>query len=193
MMGRSCRGADGDPVRCAHYVDELHDQHRRAVDLAGVVGLDDVRVCQSADGLHLAIEAGERLSVSHAASGKDLQGNHAIELRVQRLVDRAHAPLSELTDELVFPEGFGKRRGRCGFRRSRDDGTGPRNGQLALGFIEEGVVGGRLAQECQECVFHTVKRGQARLAFGTGKAAPRQCFCMIRRRSTTLSSARVPA
>ena len=38
-------------------LDILHDQHRMAVDFAGVVGADDLRVVEPADGLHLALEA----------------------------------------------------------------------------------------------------------------------------------------
>ena len=51
-------------------VDELHDQHRRAVDLPGVVGLDDVRVGEAADGLHFAFEAGDGLLGRPRGRGK---------------------------------------------------------------------------------------------------------------------------
>ena len=49
-------------------VDEFHDENRRAVDLPGVVCLDDVRVCKPADGLHFAFKAGDCPAVFQAAA-----------------------------------------------------------------------------------------------------------------------------
>ena len=92
-------------------LDILHDQHRAAVDFAGIVGADDLRVVESADGLHLALEASDGPLVLDAALGQHLQGDDAVQLGVQGLVDRAHAAVPKFLQELVFAKlaGDGKR------------------------------------------------------------------------------------
>ncbi len=87
-------------------IDVLHNQHGRAVDLAGIESLDDVRVGEPADGLHLAFEAADGLAVAHAATGQHLDGHNAIEFHVQCLIDPAHAAAAQFFEDLVFAQGL---------------------------------------------------------------------------------------
>ena len=57
-----------DDFRQVQAVDELHDKDRSAVDLPGVVGPDEVRMVEPADGLHFALEAGD-CALARALSG----------------------------------------------------------------------------------------------------------------------------
>ena len=82
--------------------------------LAGVVGADDLRVVEPADGLHLALEARDGPLVLDAALGHDLQRDHAIQLGVQCLVDRAHAAVPEFLQEFVFAKLAGDGKGHHG-------------------------------------------------------------------------------
>ena len=85
-------------------VDILHHQEPGAVDIAGVVGLDDVRMVELADGLHLALEAGDRLGVDAGCPWPAPSGPPSFELGVPGLVDRAHAAFAQLGQQLVFAQ-----------------------------------------------------------------------------------------
>ena len=67
---------------------------------------------------------------------------------MQCLVDRAHAPLAELLDELIFPEDLSAERlvRSARLARTTRKGTGPCNRHLALRFLEERIGDGRPAQ-----------------------------------------------
>ncbi len=108
---RSVMSTTADNLRQVQPFDELHDQDGHAVDLAGVVGQDDVGMGQPADGPHLACEAGHGLRVGPASAGEDLQRHHAIELGVQGLVNPAHAAAAQLLQHLVFAQRL-RHRGR---------------------------------------------------------------------------------
>ena len=162
-----------DDLRQVEPLDVFHHEHRRAVDLPGVVGADDVVMVQLADGLHLAFEAGDRPRVLRAARRKHLERDHPIELGVQGLVDRAHAAVAQLLDQLILAKdrpanrtaGWGvagvspvvsmAARARATARRHCDSSR-------------YGSVAARLAQLGHEGILGVIKGNQARLAVGTG-------------------------
>ena len=82
---------------------------------AEVEDREDVRVRERGDGLGLALEARERVGVRGQLRGKDLDRDVAVELRVARAVDLAHAPGAERREDLVGAEACsgGKRQVGC--------------------------------------------------------------------------------
>ena len=66
------RPAAADQLCQVQPLDVLHDQHRLALDLPGVVRADDVGMVQPADGLHLPFKSCYRLIVVRAALGQHL-------------------------------------------------------------------------------------------------------------------------
>src|SRR3990172_7500462 len=82
---------------------ELHGDEVHALELFDRVHVHDVRVVESGDGLRLALEAGPALERRHLRR-KDFQSHFAVELRVLREIDLAHAALSELLDDPVVRE-----------------------------------------------------------------------------------------
>ena len=82
-------------------VEELHHGvHLRAVD-AVVVDREDVRVGQRRDGLRFALEASEPIGIGREELGQDFQRNIAIQPRIVRAVDLAHAARSDGGDDFV--------------------------------------------------------------------------------------------
>ena len=59
---------------------------------------------QGGDSLGLALEAGQPVGVGGHALGQDLDGDLAIELRIPRAVDLAHAAGAEGREDLVGTE-----------------------------------------------------------------------------------------
>ena len=68
-----------------------------------IVRTDDVRMLELADGLDFLLEPGDSVHVARAA-GKNLDGHDSIEFCMEGLVDRAHASLAELLQNLIFAE-----------------------------------------------------------------------------------------
>ena len=139
-------------------------EHRHAVDFPGVEGRDDARVVELADRLHFALESGDGLGVVHPLFGDHLQGDDAVELGVQGLVDRAHAALAEFLQKAILAERT------QGERFGRGVGLGQvlRPGQrgVALGLGGERVVGRRRAELADQRVVRAVERGEHGLALG---------------------------
>ena len=59
---------------------------------------------EASHGLHFALKTGNRLSVDHAVSLQNLKSDDAIELFVPGLIDRAHAALARLLDQLILAQ-----------------------------------------------------------------------------------------
>jgi hypothetical protein len=89
-----------------HHVVQLVALDARAAD---VVDRTDVRVVQRRDALRLALEAGAELGVRRELRRQQLDGDLAVELRVARAVDLAHAAGAERSGHLVAAEARGHR------------------------------------------------------------------------------------
>ena len=87
-----------EQVRAA---DERHDEEERALVAAEVVDRDDRGVVHLRDDLRLALEALLELRRVRSSRGDELDRDLAVEHRVPRAVDDAHAAPSELPQDLV--------------------------------------------------------------------------------------------
>ena len=76
--------------------DVLHAEEARAVGLADIVNLDDVRVGELCRGERLAREAGDEDGIGRPALAHHLEGDEAVERELPREVDRAHPTAAEL-------------------------------------------------------------------------------------------------
>ena len=85
-------------------LDVLHRDEVRAVLLAHVVHVGDVRVAEGRSRARLALEALAVPLVHGQLRGQDLHGHGAVEPRVARAVDLAHASGAEGSFDLVRPE-----------------------------------------------------------------------------------------
>ena len=68
---------------------------RGRLNLAEVVNGDDVRMAQFGERAGFAAEAAGEIQVAAGARCEDFQGDEAIERRLARLVNRAHAALAD--------------------------------------------------------------------------------------------------
>ncbi len=78
----------------------LHRQVRRAVLLAQVVDRDDVAVRQLRGGPGLAEEPLAMVGVAVELAGDDFDGDDTGQQGIEGLVDRPHAALTQLEDDL---------------------------------------------------------------------------------------------
>ena len=102
---RTARGHPrADELLQVDAVDELHDQEMHAAGLARVVGLDDVRMAQPSDRLHLPPETADRLGIIEKPMGKDFQGNDLVEIDLPGLVDNAHAAMAQFLQQFVVAQ-----------------------------------------------------------------------------------------
>ena len=85
-------------------LEALHDEECHAVLLADVVEGADVRMAQPGDGPRLALEALEPVGLLGRRGGKNLEGDGAVEPRVPRAVDLAHASRAQGREDLVRAE-----------------------------------------------------------------------------------------
>src|SRR5213593_1729859 len=98
------------PVRQAAAGDVLDDHVRRALELAEVVDVDDVRVAEPGDRLGLVPEAGDRARIGGDRL-HDLDRARSLELRVIGAVHHAHRALAYEVLDLVLAQT-----GPCGYR-----------------------------------------------------------------------------
>ena len=82
-------------------VDELQDDRGRAVGLLETVNAGDVRMVERGEELGLALEPAETIGVAREFAGQHFQRDVALQLRVARTVDLAHAAGAEQLDDFV--------------------------------------------------------------------------------------------
>ena len=117
-------GAARQPLRQILTLDEFHHERLDAVGVFQPVDSRDVRMIQRGEDLRFALEPRHSFTVQRERVGQDLDGDVAIEPRVARLVDLAHATRAERRQDFVGAEtGSGCERhvgrGRNYSRRSR--------------------------------------------------------------------------
>ena len=98
------RGAHGVPFklgRQALAVDILKFEERQAVDFAGMVNLNNVRMVQTGDGFGFTDEAEERLGIRVGTREDHFERTDAVEPNLAGLVDNAHSSAPELAFDLV--------------------------------------------------------------------------------------------
>jgi hypothetical protein len=93
-----------DPLPQAFAFEELHGRVHDAVFGAEIEDGQDVRMREGGDGLGLALEPRERLGILRGRLGEDLDRYDAVQLRVARAVDLAHAARAELRNDLIGAE-----------------------------------------------------------------------------------------
>ena len=84
-------------------VDQLHHQRAHALGVLEAVDLRDVRMIERREDLRFALEAGETIGIVGEDVRKDLDRDVALQLRVARAIDLAHAARAERSDDLVTP------------------------------------------------------------------------------------------
>lgn len=127
---RLLRGEPAGPHRLAevHAIDVFHEQVEVSAALAVLENGDDVRVVEFAEGACFAGETFGEGGIAAEFGREDFQGDGAIERRLARLIDEAHAALS---DE---PDDFPLRKCGCDFLQRRGGAAG---GRRFLGIAEE--------------------------------------------------------
>jgi hypothetical protein len=100
----------------AAAVEVLQREERETVVLADLVDLHNVGMVQPGHRLGLGAEAGQVFRLGLGAGQDHLQGDEALELRLPRLVDHAHAAAAEQAQHLIARHDR-QRRGRSGRRR----------------------------------------------------------------------------
>jgi hypothetical protein len=93
QLGRLLRGQRGglQLLGQAAALDQLHDQERPALMLAGQVDLHDVGVLEAGDDLGLGAEAGAILLPGRVAQEEDLDGHRPVQALLPRQEDQPHA------------------------------------------------------------------------------------------------------
>src|SRR5262249_36047866 len=87
-------------------VNEIADQERDAVAGADLVDADDRGVAEPGDAAGLAQEALQVVRPGQVAAARHLEGDHAVQLEVARLVDRAERPLADRRDHRDLAEAL---------------------------------------------------------------------------------------
>ena len=129
------QGTAGDLVGQDAAVEVLHDDESAAVLLPDVMDRADVGVIEGGCRLRLALEAGERQGISGHRLREKLESDEAMQARVFRLVNHAHAPAAQFLDDAVVRDGLADHWSRI---------LRPRNRQVN----ENGGVGRDLKRSC---------------------------------------------
>ena len=95
-------GPQSQPVAQRLSLEQLHDGVDDRAVPSEVVDREDVRVRERGDRLRLALEARERLAVRDEALGQDLDRDVALEPRVPRPVDLAHAARAPIGERISY-------------------------------------------------------------------------------------------
>ena len=101
-----------DPLQ-VEPLDELHRDVGLALLLPHVVHGHDVAVLQAAGGLGLAHEAGLQFGAVGLAGRHGLQGHHALEDGIERLVDGARASPADDLPDLILADALHVSRSHC--------------------------------------------------------------------------------
>ena len=97
----------------ALHRDEVHRLAFAEGSAVDVVDRDDVGVVQRRGGLGLALETPPALGVADGFAGEELQGDRALEPRVERAIDDSHPALAKLAEDPVMGDrlfGHGHRK-----------------------------------------------------------------------------------
>ena len=151
----------------AHPIHKLHQQVIKAVGLAEVIDGDDVGMVEPRQRLRLARETLGKARVFLLLAGQDFQRHEAVEPRLARLIDHAHAAAAQAFKDFQLRELAGDLlQGRRGFRlrgATRCAPAGPASASSDLG------VGGQAhAQYAARTKTLGRARRQRRAAFGAG-------------------------
>ena len=94
----------GDARREILALDQLHHDRADAVALLEAVDRGDVRMVQRGQHFGFALEAGQALGIAGDRGRQHLDGDLALEARVDRSIHLAHAAGTERGDDLVRTE-----------------------------------------------------------------------------------------
>jgi hypothetical protein len=100
-------------------VDEFSDQVLAAVELAGVVHGEDVRVIERRSRLRFALEPATSGRIRQQQLGEKLDGDRAIQLRVEAAVDLTHPAAAERRDDFVRPDARADDQGHQRFCKTK--------------------------------------------------------------------------
>ena len=84
--------------------DKLHRDEVRAISLRNLMNRDDIRMAERRGRPRLLHKAPPPLRIRHLARQQQLERHEPVELRIARLVDHAHAALSQLFEHLEVGE-----------------------------------------------------------------------------------------
>ena len=142
--GPSGLGRARQPVVEVPAFEQFQRHERQAVDFADVVDLQDVRVPEPGDRLGLDSEPGQMVHLRLLSAHDHLESHQAIQALLARLVHNAHAPFTELAEDVVA----GNRRPAAPVRLRTDLGCQGRQTALQqrpLG-LENRSIGGQLGR-----------------------------------------------
>ncbi len=160
-----------DELTQVQSVDVFGDENRGAIDVAGIVGGDDVRVAESADGPHFGFEPLPHPRIGQAVSGQQFDRDFTAEFRVPGEKHAAHAAPAQRTHDFIFADADRQRRLSVAdgfiadFARVGQRQGGERFGQRRL-TAGLGIVWGRVIRvaECgDERILVVSNRFQVRL------------------------------
>ena len=89
-------------------LDDRHRDERLPVSLIDFMNGADVGVIKRRGGLGLKVESLFDLGIAQQVIGQELQGDESVELRALGFVDRTHAALAELLEDLVVANNLAK-------------------------------------------------------------------------------------
>jgi hypothetical protein len=93
----------GDAVGESRAFDQFHDQRCHTVALLQAVDDRDVRMVQGREDFCFALEAGQSIDIGRGF-GENLDGNSALQIRVDRAVDLAHTAHANLRGNFIGAE-----------------------------------------------------------------------------------------
>src|SRR5713226_4785861 len=94
----------GDPLRQILALDEFHHERGDATAFFEAMNTADVRVIQRRERFRFTLKAGDPLGVRDERVRQDLDRHVAIQLRVARFIDLAHAAGPKGREDLVWAE-----------------------------------------------------------------------------------------
>jgi hypothetical protein len=90
-----------NPLRQILTFDEFHHERANASTFLEAVDVRDVRVVERREDLRFSLEAGEPIGIGGEGVWQDFQRDIAIQLRIARAIDLAHAPRTESGENFV--------------------------------------------------------------------------------------------
>ena len=93
-----------DPLRQIVALDQFHHEGGHAPAFFEAVDGGDVRMIQRGQRLRFARESRQAIRIVRERLGQDLDRDVAIQLRIARAIDLAHAPFADLRGDFVDAE-----------------------------------------------------------------------------------------